>query len=140
MPIQHLKITQQQFKNLKYAAEVLWPNIKPEQVQRGLAMWTCGTQACFGGWVTRDPYFQAQGVSTHPEGDPRITHLEDCCGPDVAAQLFGAAFLFHAVPTAVHSPDLSAAYQDSAQLTAHELVTARLAWMLEHAQVEESAQ
>ena len=48
---------------------------------------TCGTAACFGGWVAVSPEFRADGGwANHDTGDPR---LGDQCGPMAIAEWLG---------------------------------------------------
>lgn len=110
-----IRVTPQQRANARFARDVMWPSIPPENVAPKLGFWakrlngrrlvphiahpvriaTCGTIACFGGWVAQNPYFQAQGVRPSDDGLPMMTTgTATHYGSGVAFMLFGDAFLF----------------------------------------------
>ncbi len=69
----------------------LLPDLSEEQIVPGLKIWTCGTQACFGGWIAQVPFFQAQGVqSTGAYGSPGMAD-----GSLAEVTLFGDDDLFN---------------------------------------------
>lgn len=53
---------------------------------------TCGSAACFGGYVAIHPYFKKQGVSKDADGAPKMRGIP--WAADVAARLFGDETLF----------------------------------------------
>ncbi|VTU32061.1 hypothetical protein H4CHR_02934 [Variovorax sp. PBS-H4] len=57
---------------------------------------SCGTLACFGGWLPWAPYFAEMGVRQNPgRGTPEIGAGERYeCGSNVAKYLFGEWYLF----------------------------------------------
>lgn len=129
--------TEQQIKNLEEALYVMWPSVPEANVAVALKYWqekpwtehctadtkaTCGTIACFGGWVALYPYFQAQGVFPNPvNGAPMMPPL---AGSEVAEFLFGDADLFRT--RGAHRADSGFFGTD------HELVTNRLKYALSH--------
>src|SRR5437868_5504182 len=96
------------WRNNLLAAQAFWATIEPENVD--LSDWrdpdgteelpvdagygvppTCGTIACFGGWLPWSPYFKALGVTVDPErGWPQIgTGERSEIRDSVAQYLFG---------------------------------------------------
>lgn len=80
-------------ENTKLALKY-WLTVPAENVVTGLACWkdspgehTCGTIACFGGWVPAMPEFAAMGVVTTPGGAPAMPG--GLLGTEVADLLFG---------------------------------------------------
>lgn len=67
---------QQQLENCKLALRLWKERVKPEQVTKGLNSWTCGTQACFGGWLATWPEFRALGIVPDGQGAPIATEYE----------------------------------------------------------------
>lgn len=53
---------EQQLANLNLAEHLWRSRVKPSDVVGGLRMWTCGTQACFGGHLATWPEFREMGV------------------------------------------------------------------------------
>ncbi len=64
--------TEQQILNL-LVARAMFDDIPDEWIVSDLHAWTCGTAACFGGWVAVHPYFKAQGARANSYGAPQIT-------------------------------------------------------------------
>lgn len=79
-------------ENTKLALKY-WLTVPPQNVPPGLCTWnrnpgkhTCGTIACFGGWVPAMPEFAAMGVTADEFGAPKVAGY----GPtEVANFLFG---------------------------------------------------
>jgi hypothetical protein len=119
--------------NLLFARE-WWKAIPPEQVVPALAMWRCGTQACFGGWVAQCPYFQAQGVHADSNGMPEIDHDTNWgawkIGVDVARVLFGDPTLFCAVAVGEATGD-----GEETSAAAHAVVTTRIQHAIDNSAV-----
>ena len=87
---------QQQLDNCKLALKLWLERVKPEQVIKGLALYRCGTQACFGGHLATWPEFQAMGVAeSEEEGAPELWLSPYCYrGQMVAGALFDTEGLF----------------------------------------------
>jgi hypothetical protein len=92
-----LQTTTKWLKNLSLSLTE-WAKVPEENVVRDLNSWTCGTQACFGGWVAQQPYFQAQGVRVFDPRSkvdryPALDGIATVSG--VSYELFGYRELFH---------------------------------------------
>jgi hypothetical protein len=123
--------TTRQRANTKYALEVMWPAIKPENVSGCLQMWrtVCGTAACFGGHCAVDPQFMKQGVY---ESGGVPTHVDYDTPAAIAWMLFGDRNMF--------GPRGQFPYlrEDALALTDHKLVTRRLEWLLDNSIVKDT--
>lgn len=53
----------------------------------------CGSPACFGGWVVRIPYFQAQGIYASNIGSPELRDGEGSVSSSY--YLFGESWMFN---------------------------------------------
>lgn len=80
-------------ENTKLALKY-WLTVPPQNVAPGLGSWnrnpgkhTCGTIACFGGWVPAMPEFAAMGVTAGIRGEPEMAGM--LLASDVAKTLFG---------------------------------------------------
>lgn len=99
-----------------------WDEVPPRAVVPSLGMWTCGTQACFGGHLATWPEFWEMGVRPSKVdfegfgiGEPTAWGLR--CH-DVARRLFGSSDMFMAQGMCDHD--------DGTGRTAHAVVVNRL--------------
>lgn len=94
-------------------AAMLWHDVSPQGV--ALDTWSCGTHACFGGYVASWPEFAAQGVrrfnysseSCHFDGKPGVPCIKGRSDVaafewNVAGHLFGDNDLFNS--RQLHTP------------------------------------
>jgi hypothetical protein len=105
------KLTKQQFKNLTEAVN-FWLKVPRNTVTSKLQSWrgceyltpqglstpSCGSTACFGGWLPYSPYFSSLGVQavSRLEGHPilRTNGITEYDGKALAGYLFGERELF----------------------------------------------
>lgn len=103
------EITLKQLNNLTKAIQ-FWLKVPRTSVVNGLGCWrettdvtsrpTCGSSACFGGWLPHSPYFAKLGVkintdSAYSKGTPVLFVADEILlGKDVALHLFGTRDLF----------------------------------------------
>lgn len=110
---------EQQLENIRLAARLWVDRVEPRDVVKGLDVWVCGTQACFGGHLAAWPEFRALGVLVGPYGRP--TTVWNLDAHETAWALFGDEDLF--AEAGDHPADGEVedfGYSD------HELVLARL--------------
>lgn len=130
--------TPQQRANTLYAIK-MWAKIRPEAVYPRLATWighseqehACGTQACFGGHLPLDPYFQELGVVPDAVGAPKLEHNPELLSCDVSTTLFGDEQMF--VSRGFHPSDY--ADKNTLNVTDHEIVRMRLQYVLNNSVV-----
>lgn len=133
--MEKIKVTAQQRANALEARDVMWPSVPEANVIEELCNWTehqsdktdCGTVACFGGWCARWPKFQDQGVYVDKRGVPR-SNFE---GPFAVSTLLFGDSLFTARSSGTDSRMGLYGFDG----TDHELVTARLNWLIENSEV-----
>ncbi len=102
------KFTPQQIENIREAIK-MWETVPPENVAPRLGFWrdgfgdphagqkkppTCGTVACFGGWLAWWPAFRAQGVEAWDGGAPYLTWASQPWAYMVSRELFGDDDMF----------------------------------------------
>lgn len=142
--------TQQQIDNLTLALLKWGFEVPPSQVSPGLSRWGsgCGTQACFGGHITRWPEFRAQGVRSRGE----MLHLDEDNffyfqpmlvegrtgmvlheSIRVAYELFGHTIGCGQQSCLFNSRGVHPSDKAFPSASAHEIVARRLEWELEHA-------
>jgi hypothetical protein len=127
--------TPQQRANTLEALNVMWPSVPAGNVEHALREWrskdeysgappTCGTTACFGGWVEWWPPFREQiGLSAKSgvmgwEDGQSLFHKSGSSSYDMFA------------PRNCHAADYGFEGTD------HELVTHRLQWLLDNSEVQ----
>ena len=81
------------------AAISAWENVPPETVMRNLSFFrigsrdgnapSCGSPACFGGWLPYFDHFAKLGVISDRSGAPRFAGRLDQTADDVSLLLFG---------------------------------------------------
>lgn len=145
-----IRVTPQQRANALEALNVMWPSIRPEQVSHRLYTWreqpgadgtlssddvdlnkppTCGSVACFGGWLEWWPPFRQQLNANPDSGELEIDHLNDLLGAAGTGMFsernrpLGDRF-WAGCPADVDFEG-----------TDHELVTNRLKWLIENSEV-----
>ena len=129
-----IEVTQQQRDNALYARDVMWPAVPAALVVSELSRWRCGTQACFGGHVAKTPYFQEQGVIADDDEAP---WMDDCVDfMEVADKLFGHPHTFNSRSYGPEEDFDGVAKLKASNLTDHELVTARLNFIINNSTVE----
>jgi len=126
-----IKQTAQQRANTEYALNVMWPRVSPDKVTANLADWCwdpedCGSPACFGGWVVRDPFFLNQDIEDTGAGAPVVVGGVDRY--EAARHLFGDYHLFRV--RGAHPCD-----SEGFEGTDHKLVTHRLQYLLANSEV-----
>lgn len=140
------KLTQQQFKNLT-AAVNFWLKVPRDTVTAGLNTWrsagavttkpTCGSTACFGGWLPYSPYFSQLGVQRRGRFNPHPVLVENDIivheMKDVAEHLFGERELF--ASKFYWSIDRQLVREMGENASDWGLVLMRLAYVLEHAEL-----
>lgn len=118
-----IKVTAQQRANAIEARDVMWPSVPAQNVAKNLADWReppdmeyeapdCGSVACFGGWCQHWPSFKKQ---LPYEG------VWPMYGS--ARELFGYSEMFRA--RQLHEKG-----------TDHEVVTARINWLIANSEVQ----
>lgn len=146
------KLTQQQFTNLTEAVK-FWLKVPRETVTADLTTWrtpstrcdinttkkpTCGSPACFGGWLPYSPYFAKLGVTSASKysAQPVLKTgriFIEYEGKSLARHLFGERELFASRrywdEDNAFIKELGANYSDWG------LVLMRLAYVLENAEL-----
>jgi len=122
-------IKQKQRDNALEALNVMWPSVPPRNVSKDLRQYVRGTGdrmvTSFGGWCGRWPNFRAQGIVLCM-GQP-IT-VKYGSGASASMLLFGIGGMF--LPRGNLPPD-----RLLPKCTDHEIVTARLKWLIAHTEV-----
>lgn len=147
------KLTQQQFTNLTEAVN-FWLKIPRNTVKSGLSAWrvssdenceinttkkpTCGSPACFGGWLPYSPYFAKLNVTPYSktEGYPVIRDKKGWViheAKDLAQHLFGERELFST--SFFWEVDSTFKKQLGDNFSTWGLVLMRLAYVLENAEL-----
>ena len=147
------KLTQQQFTNLTEAVN-FWLKVPRNTVKSGLSAWrttsdenceinttkkpTCGSPACFGGWLPYSPYFAKLEVTPYSksEAQPVIRTgrvLLAYEGKSLARHLFGEFELF--ASKNYWDKDYRFIKELGANYSDWGLVLMRLAYVLENAEL-----
>lgn len=79
--------------------------ITEKDINDGASYHTCGSVACFGGWMTGWPYFKAIGIRPCSVGSPEIPHLSIRNSDLVSDLLFGVSGMFYPRRNALFSSD-----------------------------------
>ena len=83
-----------QIRNCLVAIDMV-KSLPPEKFTKGLSSWTCGSAACFGGWVAVHPFFKKQGVvRVSEDGSPTFIGSLYGAASEVSRSLFGSYVLF----------------------------------------------
>lgn len=76
-------------------ARSLWTQVPVNEVSKNLRLWSCGTQACFGGHLGTWPKFQELGIKSSPADGSPIADTDARNNPwNLPWVLFGAGGLF----------------------------------------------
>lgn len=128
-----INVTQQQRDNQLEARDVMWPSVPEANVDKGLSSWgyfsrqgppTCGTIACFGGWVEAWPPFREQ-LGLDYRSTPGWSRLRS---------LFSSGEGKH--DDAIFNSRRGHPADDGFEGTDHALVTNRLNWIIDNTVVE----
>lgn len=142
------KVTPLQRANALHALNDFWPTIKPEQVSGRLNYWrterdcegepefvdfdappTCGTVACFGGWVEWHAPFRRQMGLNPDKGEADIEALHGLFGTDSDSHTLN----IFAERNWGFDGDIGFEGSD------HELVSHRLRWLIDHSEMSACA-
>lgn len=146
------KLTQQQFKNLEEAVK-FWLKVPRETVTTDLTTWrtpsrrceintttkpTCGSPACFGGWLPYSPYFAELGVTPYSKSEAQPVIRTNRIflayeGKSLARHLFGEFELF--ASKNYWDKDYHFIKELGANYSDWGLVLMRLAYVLENAEL-----
>lgn len=129
--------TKEQAKNLQ-EAKSFWLTIKPETVSPQLGVWRkqeylCKTIACFGGHLTKSPYFQSIGLCASKLGMP-VMYEETpkmIWAFEVSHELFGTNLF---APRSDHQSD-----KLDHTITDHQTVLNRIQWAEDNANKDTNA-
>lgn len=123
-----------QLENAEVALE-LWRTVLPEAVSPKLEKWRCGTQACFGGWLTKQEHFRSQGLrGSDFTGEPYLKSEAWTCPTTAARVLFGNYEIFFARGN-TNNCAWSAVERDHS-VSDHEVVIHRLQWQIAHLKMQ----